>query len=245
MVYTVVFAIHYLGRSSGLFWSWKWETSLVTVQCYCFEAVNVWTTNLPKPGDIFHFERSGRRAPRARELSPGVGAGAPPAKIPSTFQIAKAVTEVVAEAPAVYQLGGRGPLPAELLVRQVSLGATSPLPRDLLPRDPVPPNEMVSAAAPTVEAPIGPMVSAPTAAGPTSPEALDAPSPEELPMVSFRRWGRFKRCRDHIKSYRHMIYNIIYHIHLYTCNFDVARGAPSLVGQNHVACHAVPIDAYL
>lgn len=143
-------------------------------------------------GDIFHFERSGRRAPRARELSPGVGAGAPPAKIPSTFQIAKAVTEVVAEAPAVYQLGGRGPLPAELLVRQVSLGATSPLPRDLLPRDPVSPNKMVPAAAPTklvtpVEAPIGPMVSAPTAAGPTSPEALDAPSPEELPMVSFRR----------------------------------------------------------
>ena len=173
----------------------------------------------PKPGDIFHFERSGRRAPRARELSPGVGAGAPPAKMPSTFQIAKAVTEVVAEAPAVYQLGGRGPLPAELLVRQVSLGATSPLPRDLLPRDPVPPNEMVSAAAPTklvtpVEAPIGPMVSAPTAAGPTSPEAFDAPSPEELPMVSFRRWDGFKRCRDHIKSYRHMTY-IIYHIYIY------------------------------
>jgi len=141
-------------------------------------------------GEIFHFERSGR-APRARELSPGVGAGAPPAKIPSTFQIAKTATEVVAEAPAVYQLGGRGPLPSELLVRQVSLGATSPLPRDLLPRDPVPPNNMVSAA-PTklvtpVEVPMGPMVSAPTAAGPTSPEAFDAPSPEELPMVSFRR----------------------------------------------------------
>ena len=168
---------------SATFWS-----------CYCFEAVNVWTTNLPKPGEIFHFEPSGRRA-RARELSPGVGAGAPPAKIPST-------TFQNAEAPAVYQLGGRGPLPAELLVRQVSLGATSPLPRDLLPCDPVPTNKMVSAAAPTtpvipVAAPIGPMVSAPTAAGPTSPEAFDAPSPEELPMVSFRRWGGVKRCGDH------------------------------------------------
>ena len=189
----------------------------------------------PKPGDIFHFERSGRRAPRARELSPGVGAGAPPAKIPSTFQIAKAVTEVVAEAPAVYQLGGRGPLPAELLVRQVSLGATSPLPRDLLPRDPVSPNKMVPAAAPTklvtpVEAPIGPMVSAPTAAGPTSPEALDAPSPEELPMVSFRRWGGFKRCRDHIKSYKHMTLSYTVYIYIHICNFDVARGPPRVFG---------------
>ena len=108
-------------------------------------------------------------------FTPGTGAGVPPPK-------SLAEPESVPTTPVqAWQLGGRGPLPPDL-VREpmaMAIGTTSAisanLPRDLSP---------AVAAEPKMEV----AMTAVQTAGPTCPE-IQSPEPEELPMVSFRRWA--------------------------------------------------------
>jgi hypothetical protein len=107
-------------------------------------------------------------------FTPGTGAGVPPPK-------SLAEPESVAATPVqAWQLGGRGPLPPDLVREPMAaIGTTSAtsanLPRDLSPAVPAEPKMEVA-------------MTAVQTAGPTCPE-IQSPEPEELPMVSFRRWA--------------------------------------------------------
>lgn len=102
-------------------------------------------------------------------LTPGTGAGVPP---PKSLEPAETILAAPSAIASGCQLGGRGPLPPDLMVHQKPDLTTSSLPRDLVTAEPM----ALSTA----------KLDQPPTAGPTS-EEFQSPEPEDLPMVSFLR----------------------------------------------------------